>query len=81
MSRSKPTKTSPITDRNCVLTFGKYRGYSIADVIENEPQYAVWLHENLHSFELGADLLEEALNAINPNDTQTRQEFEYVTGG
>ena len=57
MSRSM--KREPIRDRDTVLAFGKYKGESIADVMEENPQYLVWLHNNSEYFELHADLLEE----------------------
>lgn len=61
MSRSSQhRKPEPITDKNHVLTFGKYKGESIADILETNPQYLVWLHFNSEFFELDASLLEEA---------------------
>jgi uncharacterized protein (DUF3820 family) len=61
MSRSQAQrKPEPITDRNHVLAFGKYKNESIADVMYCNPQYLVWLHENNDFFELGHELLEEA---------------------
>jgi hypothetical protein len=63
MSRSQQHKPSPITDRNAVLTFGKYKGYSIADIMFDDPQYLSWLHNNSEFFELGYELLEEAEGA------------------
>ena len=53
-------KREPITDRNTVISFGKYKGESIADILEIDPQYLVWLHNNSSFFELGCELLEEA---------------------
>lgn len=53
-------KRAPISDRETVLTFGKFRGESIADILETEPQYLVWLHDNSDFFELDHILLDEA---------------------
>ena len=60
MGRSNKLTKSLITDRKAVLVFGKYKGESIQDVLDNDPQYLVWLHENNEFFELGWELLEEA---------------------
>lgn len=48
MSRSNHTVRKPqmITDRNAVLTFGKYRGETIQDILDNDPLYIVWLSDN-----------------------------------
>jgi hypothetical protein len=43
-----------------VLTWGKYKGYALDDILETDPQYLVWLHNNSSIFELSADLLDEA---------------------
>ncbi len=56
-------KREPITDRNTAIAFGKYKGESIGDLIEINPQYLVWLHNNNDFFELGYELLEEAENS------------------
>lgn len=57
---SVPSRPEPITDRGYVLSFGKFRGYSIDDIMDCQPQYLVWLHNNSNTFELSADLLDEA---------------------
>lgn len=59
MSRSKQIKRNIVTDRNTVLTFGKWKGASIDELLLDDPQYLVWLHNNTE-FELGHELLEEA---------------------
>lgn len=43
-----------------VLTFGKYKGESIEDILETDPQYLIWLHNNSEYFELDYRLLEIA---------------------
>lgn len=60
MGRSNRSIVPTITDPRTVLTFGKYRGETIREVLDNDPQYLVWLHENSEHFELGWELLEEA---------------------
>lgn len=61
MSRSNPTTNQirqPISDRNYILPFGKYRGESLADIIDINPHYLLWLILNT-SFELDHILQEE----------------------
>mgnify|MGYP001172853709 CR=1 FL=1 len=60
MGRSNKTSKAIVTDKRAVLAFGKYKGETIQDVLDNDPQYLVWLHENSEHFELGWELLEEA---------------------
>jgi hypothetical protein len=40
------------TADNAVLTFGKYKGNSIARMIEDNPAYMIWLDENVAHFSL-----------------------------
>lgn len=60
MSRSNPQRREPITDREHILTFGKWKGRSIDDIMECFPSYLAWLHHNSDFFELSDDLLNEA---------------------
>lgn len=60
MSLKSIYKKEPISDREAVLTFGKYKGESIADILETDAQYLVWLHDNSDFFELDHILLDEA---------------------
>ena len=62
MSRSKPQeyRPEPIQDVNTKLQFGKYKGKTIAEVMENDKQYLAWLHNNSVFFELSPELLEQA---------------------
>ena len=62
MSRSQQVKREPISDRNHVMTWGKYKGFSIAEIIENEPGYLEWLCENTE-FELDHKLMDEVEGA------------------
>lgn len=56
----RANRKDPITDRNHVLNFSKFKGQSVAMVMKEEPSFLVWLHNNVPQFELGSDLLEEA---------------------
>lgn len=68
LNRDRP---EPIIDRNTILTFGKYKGESIADILEVNPQYLCWLHETCDEFELDHKLLEEAETYKQNNDENT----------
>jgi hypothetical protein len=50
----------PIVETATRLSFGKYRGASIADVLAEDPQYLVWAQENVGGFDLHHSLLEIA---------------------
>lgn len=60
MSRSTQGRREPITDRNHVLGWGRYKGESIADLLEVRPDYLVWAHNTLDWFELSAEILDDA---------------------
>lgn len=48
MSRSNPQqfKEEPIRDKTWVFPFGKYRGFSLDDVIYADPLYVLWAARN-----------------------------------
>lgn len=67
MSRSTPIQPrEPVTDVNHVMTFGRYRGDTVQDILDNDPHYLVWVHSNT-DFELGHELLEQAENNGKPD--------------
>ena len=41
----KPIK---IKSQSHFMTFGKYRGLSIETILDKEPGYIIWLHNNTH---------------------------------
>lgn len=51
----------PIKTREQLLTFGKYRGQSVARIINNNPGYILWLKEE-DVCEVADDIYEEALS-------------------
>lgn len=53
----------PIRDRKFVMPFGKHKGESIADLMEIDPHYLIWVHENT-DLELHADLYDEAAGSL-----------------
>lgn len=58
MALREKMEREPIRDKKFVMPFGKYKGESIADVMEMDPNYLLWAHENT-DFELHADLYDE----------------------
>lgn len=54
--------TKPIS-LSSKMYFGKYKGETIEDIIENDPQYVDWCLENVKHFSLN-DEAEELLNSI-----------------
>jgi len=62
MSLSSQLKTQPpetITDRNKVLTFGKYKGKTIQFVLDFDPQYLLFCQEKIEWFDLDHKILDE----------------------
>ena len=43
------------------LTFGKYKGQLVEDVIQKDPEYFVWAHNNIEWFELEEEAMEDVL--------------------
>jgi hypothetical protein len=58
MSRSTQERREPIRSHSFTFKSGKYAGYSIGDLMMDDPGYILWLHHNT-DFELHADLLDE----------------------
>lgn len=40
------------------LTFGKYKGRFVGDILREDPQYLVWAHDNISYFLLEDELYE-----------------------
>ena len=67
MSRSNPQTTKrTITDRNARLRFGKYAKDTVQDILDNYPEYFLWLDENI-DIEIACDILTEAQENAKPN--------------
>lgn len=43
--RITPTKWVA-NNYDCVMPFGKYKGYKIRYIVDNEPSYILWLSDN-----------------------------------
>ena len=44
--QSTTSAKTQIKSKDYVLNFGKYKGNSIDDIMEIDPKYLMWLHEN-----------------------------------
>lgn len=42
-----------------VMTFGKYKGQPIKDVITKDPRYCLWAHNNVSFFKMMPDQIQE----------------------
>ncbi len=62
MSRSSRTRREPISDRDHVMTFGKYKGKTVGNLILDAPDYLAWLCANTE-FELDHILMDEVEHA------------------
>lgn len=69
MSRSKNTEiTRKITDRKALMGFGKYSRETVQDILDNAPEYFLWLDANT-SIEIASDILAEADKNSKPDHT------------
>lgn len=48
-----------ITDRQTVLTFGKYKGSTIEFIVEHDPQYLLFCQSSIDWFDLHHSILDE----------------------
>lgn len=62
-SSSSSNKT--INDRSHILTFGKYKGQSIEEIMEYDANYLLFLHNNNGFFNLHYELLDEVEEKAN----------------
>jgi uncharacterized protein (DUF3820 family) len=53
-------------DLDHVLTFGRHRGRTIEDVLEDDPRYLLWVCENVDDFELDDVVAHELERALGP---------------
>jgi hypothetical protein len=53
-----------ITNKQYILTFGKYKQRRLSYVFEKDPKYVKWAHENVEFFKLNARLLKEVDEVI-----------------
>lgn len=77
MSRSTRQKTTvkTITNRDHVLTFGKYKGMTLAEVMEFNPDYLLYCQENIDWFDLDHKILGEVENIGRDDDELLKEVF------
>jgi len=51
-----------------LFTFGKYRGKSVIEVMSSDPQYVLWIEENVKFFEIYADEYKYCRDAADEED-------------
>ena len=54
-----------IANKDTILAFGKHKSAQVEDLMGDDPEYLLWLHENVHWFELEQELLEEVIQIVN----------------
>lgn len=67
MSLSNPTTSKrEIKDRKARIGFGRYGHETVQDVLDNHPEYFLWLDENTE-IEIACDILTEAQDNATPD--------------
>ena len=71
------SKPNEIDDPSHLLSFGKYKGDTIEEVLRKDPELLVWYHDNIEWFTLSDDLLikveERAEHVRNRKSTEVRR--------
>jgi hypothetical protein len=63
MSRSQQAETETISDTSFVMPWGKYRGQSIQNLLENDPRYLAWVATST-TLDFSYDLQETIEDAV-----------------
>lgn len=58
------TITQTIDLDKYTFTFGKYKGKSLRDVIDEDAEYVIWCHKNVNGFVLADKDYQEALKEM-----------------
>lgn len=45
-----------------LMTFGKYKGQKVEDVLAKHPDYALWAHSNVRFFNLSAPEIQDCVS-------------------
>lgn len=61
---------------NDVLTFGRYEGRTIGYVLEENPSYLVWAHDNTERVKLSSELYGIAVDEM--QDMESNEEAEWL---
>lgn len=66
LSNQKAEVKRAITDRNKPIGFGRYAKETAQDILDNHPEYIMWLDENT-DIEIASDIVAEADENSHPN--------------
>ncbi len=58
-----------------VLTFGRYKGLTVAQVVDEDPDYIIWMSETLEYFPLEESVVDLAIEAA--LDNRVDDELKY----
>ena len=61
-----------------IFTFGKYKGKTLLEVLDNDAQYIVWCIHNIENFTIDSQLKKELLEQYNSHMSGARQEHHYM---
>lgn len=73
---SGQTSVRPIDDSNTVMSFGKYKGKAIFELMAEDPEYLEWAHENTDRFKLSPRLMAEVRRNISNNIAPGREDHD-----
>ena len=63
LSSPQPQSFRTISDVNEILTFGKHSGQNIKDILIQDPQYIIWIHDNvIRNLRFNQTIINVALN-------------------
>lgn len=58
------TTKYPTYDLESVMDFGKWKGYTVRDVIHRDPVYIMWTHDHVKKFKLPADVVDALITIL-----------------
>lgn len=56
-------------DKNSIIPFGKYKGYTLQEIFNADPQYIYWLENNVDNYLYDADIIPQWTEILDYNDT------------
>lgn len=62
------TSKIPTVGENFVLTFGKNKGQTLAEILKYDPGYILWLDENITAFKIEKYIIQAAEENDDYND-------------
>lgn len=58
------TMSKTIFNKDMKLTFGKYKGVTVEQLVKDNPEYLLWCHDNIEWFELPDKVLFEVEDLV-----------------